>query len=171
MKIKERIYGLIKDAKQLFADIKGAEQVQKFALADGKEISWEGEFAEGVEIKMGETPAEDGIYELADGRKLTTKAGKYVSIELKKVEEAKDPLEKFSAELETLKADFAAQGEELKAVKANYTKVLEGNKVLMSAVEAVAENLEKEPAPVGGNEGSEMSKSDFIVAQIRSKGE
>lgn len=168
MNIKEELNALITKANDWLSKVKAEKDGQKVALSDGKELSFSGEFAEGTEIKLGETPAEDGVYELADGRKLTVKDGKYMSIELKAVDP--DPVKKISDELEAMKVSFAAQAEELKTVKENFTSVLEGNKVLLAAVESVASHLEKEPAaPVGGNEGEGMTKSDFIVAQAKQR--
>lgn len=114
-------------------------------LADGTEIKWEGELAEGVAIMLANgSPAPDGEHTLEDGTVVAVQGGSVVAI--RKPEEVapaqEDMSAKMSAEIEALKLENATLKSALEgyvskeAMSSEIAKVVETQKELFELVKA-----------------------------------
>jgi hypothetical protein len=169
MTLKEQLKAKITEIKLLFKDI-DEPALTKLKLVDDKEIAFSGELKEGVEIKCADAAIADGVHELKDGRKITTKDGKFVSVESKPAPAGEDTdLKKMEAQFMAMKAVNESQASTIQVQNAKIETLLAGHKLMMASIESIAEHLERETAkPVGGGEGDGgMSKADWIVAQAK----
>lgn len=140
-------------------------------LANGGMIYTEGEFADGVNVYQDEAMqvlAEDGEYELADGRVLSVVEGKAASLReaveedmsenLSQEELAKHMLtmaENFDAFKKDVEAKFAELSKAHEELSANYNKVTEENKEVKAELAKVKET----PAVKSATKLSEVALS------------
>lgn len=134
---------------------------------EGKDLKFKGELAENVEIALGDAAITDGTHELADGRKFSTKDGKFV-----KFEEVPAP-----TEVEQLRADLAAQvalNAELTTkhadLEARFGNIVASQETLLAAVASVADAIDAEDLGKGGNEGNPeggLTKAEWVTLQAK----
>jgi preprotein translocase subunit YajC len=97
-------------------DFAKVEKFKSAKLADGTEIMWDGEIAEGTAIMVvaedgNQMPAPDAVHELEDGTKVTTVGGLVTAIEAKKeeveVEMADDSMAKMEERMASCETKMA----------------------------------------------------------------
>ena len=151
---------LMQIGKLLKMDFAKVEKFETAKLADGTEIMWDGELAEGTAIMVvaedgNQMPAPDATHELEDGTKVTTVGGLVTAIEPKKeveveVELAVEPdmtkleerlmkCEEKMAAMETKMSEmFAAHESKFEAINTN-------NESKFEAISKIVEEIAAEP--------------------------
>ena len=151
---------LMQIGKLLKMDFAKVEKFETAKLADGTEIMWDGELAEGTAIMVvaedgNQMPAPDATHELEDGTKVTTVGGLVTAIEPKKeveieVELAVEPdmtkleerlmaCEEKMAAIETKMSEmFAAHESKFEAINTN-------NESKFEAISKIVEEIAAEP--------------------------
>lgn len=121
-------------------------------LADGTEIKWEGELAEGTVISLADgSPAPDGEHTLEDGTVIAVQGGAVVAVRMPEAQpETEDMSAKMSAEIEALKLENANLKTALEGYVSKETmateieKVVETQKELFELVKAFKETTTDE---------------------------
>lgn len=122
-------------------------------LADGTEIMYEGEIAEGTVVSLADgTPAPDGEHTLEDGTVIAIEGGAIVAVRKpeEQAPETEDMNAKMSAEIEALKLENATLKSALEgyvskeAMSSEIEKVVETQKELFELVKAFKESNTEE---------------------------
>lgn len=141
-------------------------------LANGGIIYTEGEFADGVNVYQDEAMqvlAQDGEYELADGRVLSVVEGKAASLREAVEEDMSENLSQeelakhvltIAEKLEGLQSQVAELSKAHEELSANYNKVTEENKEVKAELAKVKEN----PAGKSATKLSENAKPSKVGA-------
>ena len=163
-------------------DFAKVEKFNSAKLADGTEVMWDGELAEGTAIMVvsedgNQMPAPDAKHELEDGTIVTTVGGLVTSIEPKKeveveVEMAEDntmakheermkSMEDKMAEIETKMNEMFA------AYESKFASISESNTAKFAAINAIVEEIAAEPIVVAAKPtNSTFSKKERTMSTI-----
>jgi len=163
-------------------DFAKVEKFNSAKLADGTEVMWDGELAEGTAIMVvaedgNQMPAPDAAHELEDGTIVTTVGGLVTSIEPKsevevevelaedntmaKHEERMKSMEDKMAEIETKMNEMFA------AYESKFASISESNTAKFAAINAIVEEIAAEPIVVAAKPtNSTFSKKERTMSTI-----
>jgi preprotein translocase subunit YajC len=163
-------------------DFAKVEKFNSAKLADGTEVMWDGELAEGTAIMVvaedgNQMPAPDAAHELEDGTIVTTVGGLVTSIEPKsevevevemaeddtmaKHEERMKSIEDKMAEIETKMNEMFA------AYESKFASISESNTAKFAAINAIVEEIAAEPIVVAAKPtNSTFSKKERTMSTI-----
>jgi hypothetical protein len=163
-------------------DFAKVEKFNSAKLADGTEVMWDGELAEGTAIMVvaedgNQMPAPDAAHELEDGTIVTTVGGLVTSIEPKKeveveVELAVAPdMSKLEERLMACEAKMTAMetkmSEMFSAVESKFASISESNTAKFAAINAIVEEIAAEPIVVAAKPtNSTFSKKERTMSTI-----
>lgn len=152
---------LMQIGKLLKMDFAAIQKFETAKLADGTEIMWDGELAEGTAIMVvaedgNQMPAPDATHELEDGTMVTTVGGLVTAIEGKKEKEEVEVEMAAPIDMAKIEERMAACEEKMKSMEtkmsemfANYeSKFEEANKVNQSkfeAIKVIVDEIAEEP--------------------------
>ena len=165
-------------------DFAKVEKFNSAKLADGTEVMWDGDLAEGTAIMVvdadgNQMPAPDAVHELEDGTLVTTVGGLVTSIEPKKEKEVEVEVELAAApdmskmeerlmaceskmtEMETKMAEMFA------AYESKFASISESNTAKFAAINAIVEEIAAEPIVVAAKPtNSTFSKKERTMSTI-----
>ena len=163
-------------------DFAKVEKFNSAKLADGTEVMWDGELAEGTAIMVvaedgNQMPAPDAAHELEDGTIVTTVGGLVTSIEpksevevevelaempdMKMMEERMASCESKMKEMETKMAEMFA------AYESKFASISESNTAKFAAINAIVEEIAAEPIVVAAKPtNSTFSKKERTMSTI-----
>jgi hypothetical protein len=151
---------LMQIGKLLKMDFAAIQKFETAKLADGTEITWDGELAEGTAIMVvaedgNQMPAPDATHELEDGTKVTTVGGLVTKIEGKEVEvevEMAAPIdmakieERMGACEEKMKSIETKMTEMFATIESKYEAVNKLNESKFEAIKVIVDEIAEEPA-------------------------
>jgi hypothetical protein len=163
-------------------DFAKVEKFNSAKLADGTEVMWDGELAEGTAIMVvaedgNQMPAPDAAHELEDGTIVTTVGGLVTSIEPKKeveveVELAVEPdmsklEERLMACEEKMTAMETKMAEMFIAVESKFASINESNVSKFEAISKIVEEIAAEPIVVAAKpSNSTFSKKAVAMTTV-----
>jgi|GEM_PF-2890644 len=163
-------------------DFAKVEKFNSAKLADGTEVMWDGELAEGTAIMVvaedgNQMPAPDAAHELEDGTIVTTVGGLVTSIEAKKeveveVELAEEnnmgAMEERMASCESKMKEIETKMNEMfAAYESKFASISESNTAKFAAINAIVEEIAAEPIVVAAKPtNSTFSKKERTMSTI-----
>ena len=163
-------------------DFAKVEKFNSAKLADGTEVMWDGELAEGTAIMVvaedgNQMPAPDAAHELEDGTIVTTVGGLVTSIEPKKeveveVELAVEPdmsklEERLMACEEKMTAMETKMAEMFSAVESKFASINESNVSKFEEISKIVEEIAAEPIVVAAKpSNSTFSKKAVAMTTV-----
>jgi len=163
-------------------DFAKVEKFNSAKLADGTEVMWDGELAEGTAIMVvaedgNQMPTPDAAHELEDGTIVTTVGGLVTSIEPKsevevEVEMAEDNTmakhEERMKSMEDKMAEIETKMNEMFAVyESKFASISESNTAKFAAINAIVEEIAAEPIVVAAKPtNSTFSKKERTMSTI-----
>ena len=163
-------------------DFAKVEKFNSAKLADGTEVMWDGDLAEGTAIMVvdadgNQMPAPDAAHELEDGTIVTTVGGLVTSIEPKKeveveVELAEEnnmgAMEDRMAACESKMAEMETKMNEMFAsYESKFASISESNTAKFAAINAIVEEIAAEPIVVAAKPtNSTFSKKERTMSTI-----
>jgi len=163
-------------------DFAKVEKFNSAKLADGTEVMWDGELAEGTAIMVvtedgNQMPAPDAAHELEDGTIVTTVGGLVTSIEPKKeveveVELAEMPdMKMMEKRMGACESKMAAMETKMAEMFSNYESkfaaINESNTAKFAAISAIVEEIAAEPvANVIAPKNSTFSKKAIAKTSV-----
>ena len=163
-------------------DFAKVEKFNSAKLADGTEVMWDGELAEGTAIMVvaedgNQMPAPDAAHELEDGTIVTTVGGLVTSIEPKKEVEVEVELavapdmskleERLMACEEKMTAMETKMNEMFAAYESKFASISENNENKFEAISKIVEEIAAEPIVVAAKpSNSTFSKKAVAMTTV-----
>lgn len=163
-------------------DFAKVEKFNSAKLADGTEVMWDGELAEGTAIMVvaedgNQMPAPDAAHELEDGTIVTTVGGLVTSIEPKKEVEVEVELavapdmskleERLMACEEKMTAMETKMSEMFAAYESKFASISENNENKFEAISKIVEEIAAEPIVVAAKpSNSTFSKKAVAMTTV-----
>ena len=163
-------------------DFAKVEKFNSAKLADGTEVMWDGELAEGTAIMVvaedgNQMPAPDAAHELEDGTIVTTVGGLVTSIEPKKEVEVEVELavapdmskleERLMACEEKMTAIETKMAEMFIAVESKFASINESNVSKFEEISKIVEEIAAEPIVVAAKpSNSTFSKKAVAMTTV-----
>ena len=163
-------------------DFAKVEKFNSAKLADGTEVMWDGELAEGTAIMVvaedgNQMPAPDAAHELEDGTIVTTVGGLVTSIEPKKEVEVEVELavapdmskleERLMACEEKMTAMETKMAEMFAAYESKFASISENNENKFEAISKIVEEIAAEPIVVAAKpSNSTFSKKAVAMTTV-----
>jgi len=163
-------------------DFAKVEKFNSAKLADGTEVMWDGELAEGTAIMVvaedgNQMPAPDAKHELEDGTLVTTVGGLVTSIEPKKEVEVEvelaedDTMAKHEERMKSMEDKMAEietkMNEMFASYESKFAAITESNTAKFAAINAIVEEIAAEPIVVAAKPtNSTFSKKERTMSTI-----